>query len=88
MTPDECPNCGAAVPRRAKACPECGADESTGWNDRAVEDRLGIVGDEFDYESYSKEEFGKPKPRRLHWLWVLVAIGLLWAMLRWYWPSH
>ena len=23
--PDVCPNCGAEVPRNAKACPECGA---------------------------------------------------------------
>lgn len=88
MTPDECPNCGATVPRRAKACPECGADEATGWNDKAAEDRLGIVGDEFDYKSYTRQEFGKPRPRRLHWLWVLAALGLVWVILRWYLPAH
>lgn len=31
--PDECPVCGAALPRNARSCPECGADERTGWND-------------------------------------------------------
>jgi hypothetical protein len=30
MPPEFCPNCGAEVPRKAKACPECGADEETG----------------------------------------------------------
>ena len=28
-TPEICPNCGAEVPPRAKACPECGFDAST-----------------------------------------------------------
>src|ERR1041384_1119375 len=35
MTPEICPNCGAEVPRQAKACPECGSDEKTGWSEEA-----------------------------------------------------
>jgi hypothetical protein len=34
--PSECPVCGAEVPPNARACPECGADERTGWNDEAT----------------------------------------------------
>jgi uncharacterized OB-fold protein len=30
-----CPNCGADVPIMAKACPECGSDEDTGWSEEA-----------------------------------------------------
>jgi hypothetical protein len=30
--PEECSQCGAEIPRRALACPECGADENTGWD--------------------------------------------------------
>lgn len=30
-----CPNCGARVPARAKACPECGSDQETGWSEAA-----------------------------------------------------
>jgi glutaredoxin len=35
IPPVECPICGAAVPRNARACPGCGADERTGWDEEA-----------------------------------------------------
>ncbi len=44
MTPDVCPNCGAEVPPSAKACPECGSDEKTGWSEKARYDHLGPAG--------------------------------------------
>ena len=28
--------CGAPVPAGARACPECGADERTGWDEEAT----------------------------------------------------
>ena len=40
--PDECANCGAAIPPNAKACPVCGADERTGWRDTSVYDDLDL----------------------------------------------
>jgi hypothetical protein len=40
--PDECANCGARIPPRAKACPECGADERTGWRETSVYDSLDL----------------------------------------------
>ena len=85
-TPETCPNCGAEVPRRALACPQCGADEQTGWNDRATGQRLDLPDDEFNYDEFVKEEFGaakKVRPRGISWMWWLVAIGLLLAMI---WP--
>ena len=30
-----CPICGADVPIKARACPECGSDEKTGWSEAA-----------------------------------------------------
>jgi len=69
--PDICPVCGAEVPPSVHACPECGADDTTGWNEeRAVYDGLDLPDDEFDYDEYLKKEFGgaaKPgsKPNRL-----------------------
>lgn len=81
MTPDECPNCGAEVPKNAKACPECGADDETGWNDDAAAQRLGIPTEGFDYEEFVNEEFGGGQRRGLPWYWVLTGALLLGCLL-------
>ena len=79
MPPETCPNCGADVPRNAKACPGCGADEKTGWSDSAYADNLGIPDENFNYDEFVKEEFGtvRVKPRGIHWLWWLTALILI-----------
>jgi len=79
MTPEVCPNCGAVVPRHAKACPGCGSDETTGWSDYAHASNLGIPEEHFDYGNFVKEEFGsrRLKPRGLHWIWWLTALLLV-----------
>ena len=78
MAPDICPNCGAEVPPNAKACPECGSDEQTGWSEEAHYDGLDLPDDKFDYDDFVKKEFsrGKPMPRDVHWFWWLLAIAL------------
>ncbi len=83
MTPETCPNCGAEVPRGAKVCPECGSDEETGWSEGANEGSLDLPSEEFDYDKFVKEEFGKPaaKPHGIAWLWWVVAILVLAAFL-------
>ncbi len=66
------------MPPRAKACPECGSDERTGWSEEARADGLGLPDEEFNYGEFIKEEFrsGKAvKPPGIHWFWWLVAIG-------------
>ena len=86
MPPETCPNCGADVPRNAKACPECGADEETGWSETAYASRLGLPDEEFDYDKFVENEFGEPKsrPQGLSRFWWIVAIGLLIAFC-WLW---
>lgn len=85
MSPPEiCPHCGAEVPPRARACPECGADESTGWNDRATLQNLGVSDpDDFDADEFAEEEFGTPRRRGPAVGWIFVAIGLLAALVWW-----
>jgi len=87
MAPEICPNCDCAVPAGARACPECGADESTGWSPGARCDRLGIrdPDEEFDYGAFVKTEFGPRKPGRRGpgFFWTLTAVVLLLAVLAW-----
>jgi hypothetical protein len=80
QTPDICPLCGSEVPERARACPECGADEKTGWSEKARYDELGIPddSDSFDYDDFAQREFGGKKSRRRNaWLWAAAALLLL-----------
>jgi RNA polymerase subunit RPABC4/transcription elongation factor Spt4 len=84
MPTDEfiCPVCGATVPAKARACPECGSDEKTGWSNQTIYDDTGIEDpDEFDYDRYVRREFGKGSKRSSRqWLWwvvALVALGMV-----------
>ncbi len=83
MPSDICPNCGAEVPRNAKACPECGSDEQTGWADDAPTGGLDLPDQEFDYNEFVKREFGKegPVPRGIRWGWWIAAVAVLLAFL-------
>jgi hypothetical protein len=82
MPPESCPNCGADVPRNAKACPGCGADEKTGWSDTAYASSLGLPDEEFNYDEFVKEEFGgASKPRGISWLWWVTALLLVLLLL-------
>ncbi len=80
-TPDVCPVCGEDVPPRALACPECGADDRSGWRS-AAGNGLDLPDDEFDYDAFIEEEFGSPvRPRHIHPAWWITAIVLLLALL-------
>ncbi len=86
MSPEVCPNCGAEVPPNARACPECGSDEQTGWSEQAHTDGLDLPNQEFDYNEFVAREFAgpQPKPRGIRWFWwvaalvVAVTLFLLW----------
>jgi hypothetical protein len=88
MPPEVCPNCGAEVPRDARACPECGADEETGWSETAYASSLNLPDENFDYAEFVKNEFDPEpiKPRGLSWFWwavaLLLAAGMLFLLLR------
>ncbi len=85
--PEECANCGATIPRQAKACPECGADERTGWRENEHTRYDGVALPESAWS-----ETGESQPERklsvngLPWYWWAVAAGLLlllgWSLLR------
>jgi hypothetical protein len=78
--PAVCPVCGEDVPSAARACPECGADERSGWDeDAASGDGLDLPEDpgEFDYERFMRDEFGSGKPRISPVWWIGGILALL-----------
>ena len=83
-----CPVCGGEVPRRAKACPDCGACEKSGWSQDPYLDGLNLPDDEFDYDNFTRREFGRgsPKKTKVQWFWwavtVLVLVALAWVTLQ------
>jgi hypothetical protein len=78
--PSECPVCGATVPRNALACPECGADERTGWTEADTRyDGLDLSDESFDDDEALKEEEGLKRrvaPRGVSIFWWIVGIGM------------
>jgi hypothetical protein len=83
VPPEICLNCGAEVPPKARACPECGADEATGWSEEARASGLDLPDENFDYDDFVKREFGGkgPVPRGITWVWWVVALALAVAFI-------
>lgn len=83
MAPEICPNCGAEVKPKAKACPECGACEETGWSEAAATSGLDLPEEEFNYSEFVKKEFGskEPKPGGTSWFWWIVGIAVVAVLL-------
>jgi hypothetical protein len=87
-----CPNCGANVPANAKACRECGSDDSTGWSEQTYLDGISLPNED-EYDELYDNEFGtgsSSSSRRssssssssTRWIWItgvilLVVFGLL-----------
>ena len=82
-TPKVCPVCGEDVPPKALSCPECGSCHKTGWKDDAdVYDGLDLPDEDFDYEEFTRREFGSgAKPVGMSLLWWITAIVILLALL-------
>ncbi|SRR5690606_1818901 len=78
--PAECANCGADIPRNARACPDCGADERTGWREQDAYDGLDLPDSAWDDEHNTAGR--GPLPARdpqngLPWYWTAVALALV-----------
>lgn len=78
-----CPHCEARVPKGARACPECGSDDRTGWASDEDLDYEGVeIPDSYDPERWEREaeerERKRPGPRLLA---VVVGVTLLVVIL-------
>jgi hypothetical protein len=85
-----CPVCGADVLRNAKACPECGACEKSGWNEDRYLDGLNLPGEGFDDPTYSARQIGNGdrmtgRQRLLLIITVLLIVAMAWLTLRGMW---
>lgn len=80
-TPEVCPVCGEDVPPRALACPECGADHNSGWKEDTA-DGLDLPDEDFNYEEFTKREFGTAKSS-IKPIWWITAVILLAAFAFW-----
>lgn len=79
--PDECANCGAAVPRTARACPECGADERTGWRETSVYDDLDLPESAFADDRQAQHPPQGRKINGVAWYWWAAAVCLVLLLL-------
>ena len=70
IAPEECAQCGADIPPRALACPECGADERTGWREQSIYDGLDLP-----------DEAPEPDRTAWFWRWLMGAVLSLLAAL-------
>jgi len=67
--PAQCANCGTAIPPRSLSCPECGADEQTGWREQSLYDGLDLPDD--------ADAFEKPPARGLSLGWKTIGVVLI-----------
>jgi uncharacterized membrane protein YvbJ len=80
--PKVCPVCGEDVPGNALACPECGADHSSGWRENAdTYDGLDLPAEDFNYEEFVRQEFGSSRKFAIKGVWWIVAILLIAAFI-------
>jgi hypothetical protein len=73
VPPGECPVCGCDVPAKAKACPECGACATTGWNEDSAYDGLDLPSPEADQTWEEKTR----QPRQVQFLPITITIIVL-----------
>jgi hypothetical protein len=77
-SPTECPVCGESVPRNARACPGCGADERSGWNEDTTRyDGLDLPPSAFD-DGNEHTPARRPANDKL---WLAVTVVVLLAVI-------
>ncbi len=84
--PKECAQCGASIPRKARACPACGADERTGWRETSIYDGLDLPEEAFAEDADSGNSPGNKRhiSRRdvagLAWYWWVIGVMMLFTL--------
>ncbi len=81
VPPAVCPVCGEAVPGGARACPGCGADERSGWDEEATRyDGLDLPDEVFDDEREPPPVSRQPRDR----IWPALIVLVIFAVIMTY----
>ena len=73
VPPSVCPVCGESVPSGALACPHCGADERSGWDEDAARyDGLDLPDEAFGPGDRPASDRAIPRL-----FWPVVGTGLI-----------
>ncbi len=79
--PSHCAICGAEISPNARACPECGADERTGWREQDYTDGLDLPDPDDTAEAHARflreMEPRRSRNRFKHAAIVVVTIGIV-----------
>ncbi|MGL1904178.1 MAG: zinc-ribbon domain-containing protein [Fibrobacterales bacterium] len=77
-----CPNCGEEVAEGKLACPSCGSDADTGWNDDTLYDNVGLPEEEIYPADPSGKKSGEVSPVLKIIAWVVLGLFLYLFVLR------
>lgn len=77
--PEECAQCGTAIPRSARACPECGADERTGWRETSIYDGLELPDADGNNDDGGSLRTSRPRGG-IAWYWIAAGVLLLFVL--------
>ena len=85
-----CPVCGEDVPHDVLACPQCGADDNSGWREDAnTYGGVDLPEHNFNYDDFVNQEFGsQTKPPGLKTIWWVVGIALIVAFVLYLSAAH
>jgi hypothetical protein len=76
--PPVCAQCGSSIPPRALACPECGADERTGWRESSVYDGLDLPDSAWSDDTASEDKRSQTnRVNGIAWYWWCIAVAVL-----------
>ena len=89
--PSHCAICGTEISPNARACPECGADERTGWREQDPYDGLDLPEAENTADAYARFlrendiQVGRANAKRLLWTAIIVGVGILFTIVTVFW---
>ncbi|MBI5853292.1 MAG: hypothetical protein HZB39_19970 [Planctomycetes bacterium] len=74
----ECPHCGAIFRAGRLACPDCGSDAQTGWQEQEEIDYQAL---DLDVPGYGEEAAAPRRSRRNRLVALVIVLAMVLALL-------